>query len=396
MSDQENEDTCASHAVGKAIVEIIDGFRIDSDQENIIDELIKTVQPGRQATFIREFANKSIEIEIWSPGSRYKSRIVTISICVQSETINHSNWVGPKMTPQELKAKNTRVVAVWKRKNTTVHSYHAVYVKNITKSPGKTEFILDCVNSWGTQDPNPQISNRDISSLHYISLYMDTTLLVTSAGPSAEYRGDMLGVYKEAGTHNNYPYYKQVDTERKDEEEEVIYRSKAGGWVMGPGLDGPYAGLKHESNTESVPLSGWSCYDGDKYSDDPHLRISPDLPPACGEITITASGEAAVQEPECIGVYTPTQMFSAGKRVFKHQTQERYLFVQAGYTEWGVRKSVESKGAMMRSGCVPSMCPADPRARTSERMSWTSWQCGDGAGGWIHGDITVKCSVHKY
>ena len=38
-------------------------------------------------------SNKPIEIEIWSPGSRYKSRIVTISICVQSQSnVNQSNW----------------------------------------------------------------------------------------------------------------------------------------------------------------------------------------------------------------------------------------------------------------------------------------------------------------
>ena len=47
----------------------------------------------------------------------------------------------------------------------------------------------------------------------------------------------MLGVYKKAGTHNSCPYYKQVDTERKDGKEGVIYRGKGGSWIMGPGLD---------------------------------------------------------------------------------------------------------------------------------------------------------------
>ena len=61
---------------------------------------------------------------------------------------------------------------------------------------------------------------------------------------------------------------------------------------------------------------------------------------------------------------------------------------------WGVRDSVEREGALMKSGCAPSMCPADPRARTSERWGVTSWEHWDGE--WRHGDITVKCSVHKY
>ena len=55
------------------------------------------------------------------------------------------------------------------------------------------------------------------------------TLLVTSAGPSAEYWGSLLGAYEEAGTHNNCPYYKQVDTEGK---EVVIYRRKEKGCLL--------------------------------------------------------------------------------------------------------------------------------------------------------------------
>ena len=115
---------------------------------------------------------------------------------------------------------------------------------------------------------------------------------------------------------------------RTDGKKHVFYRRKKGwinlfldtdGWTMGTGLDGPRC-LEHESNTESVPLSGWTCYEGDKDRDDPHLRISPDLAPACGEITITASGEAADKRPASVGVYTPTQLFSAGRRVFKHKT----------------------------------------------------------------------------
>ena len=127
--------------------------------------------------------------------------------------------------------------------------------------------------------------------------------------------------------------------------------------------------------------------------DDPHLMISPDKPRACGEITISASGAAAVTQPECVGAYTPTQMFSEGRQVFKHKTEERYLLVDG---EWNVRESVEW-GTKMRSGSAPSMCPADPRARINEWLGQTSWVYTTG----FHrkdknGDITVKCSVHKY
>ena len=256
-------------------------------------------------------------------------------------------------------------------------------------------------------------------SLENISPNMDT-LLVTSSGLSAEYHGQKLGVYKKAGTHNSYPYYKQVNTARKDKKEYVIYRHEDREWALANGLDG-FRALKNASETESVPLTGWRCWvrggasAGDswslngKYRDDPHLRISPDQPPACGEITITASGDAATKQARCIGVYTPTHLFSMGRRVFKHQTQDRYLLVLPDISIWSVMDSVEhddkcyQKTIRMTSGCAPSMCPADPRARTSKRFSATSWQYKyEGyiyslffPYDWKHGHITVKCSVHK-
>ena len=140
--------------------------------------------------------------------------------------------------------------------------------------------ILEIITILEVPDSVTPTENKALSNLTEdltnVSLNTNTTLLVTSAGPSAEYGGCWLGVYKEAGTHNNCPYYKQVDTVRTDGMEDVIYRSKEVGWAMGTGLDGP-RGLENASQTESVPLTGWTCWDGDKYRDDPHLRISHEL-----------------------------------------------------------------------------------------------------------------------
>ena len=222
------------------------------------------------------------------------------------------------------------------------------------------------------------------------SEHYEKTLLLTSSGDSAEYCG--IGMYKEAGTYNNCHYYKQMDTVRTDGKEEVIYRREEGGWAMGLGLGGT-RDFENASKNESVPLTGWTFwYDGENL-DDPHMRIYPDQPPACGEITISASGDAAGKHPECLGVYKPTQMFSRGRQVFKHKSHERYLFVPTGHSVWCVNDSFEIKRPNMQSGCACSMCPADPRARTYERLGLTSWQYLDD--GWKNGDITVKCSVLK-
>lgn len=253
-----------------------------------------------------------------------------------------------------------------------------------------------------TTDPERRPSAREVLEIININFLDPDTLHVTSSGLSAEYQGDRLGVYKKAGTYRGCPYYKQEDTQRSDGKENVMYRSKKEGWVIGPCLGGS-VGLKHWSKTaECVPLTGWSWWGGSYFVDDPDLRISPDQPPACGEITISASGDAAVMQPECIGVYTPTQMFSAGRQVFQHQTQERYLLVRPGYRQWSVQHGVKSKEARMASpwARMPSMCPADPRVRTIENRGQTSWlyykpdvffPWGD----LKYGDITVKCSVHK-
>ena len=236
--------------------------------------------------------------------------------------------------------------------------------------------------------------------LENVSLNTSTYLFVTSSGPTAEWQGFMLGVYKKGGTHNGCPYYKQLDTERRDGEEHVIYRSKRKEgekeWTFGRGLDGMFNIKNDVSKTDSVPLTGWTCFVEDKFRDDPYLRISPDQPTACGEITISASGDAAAYQQWCVGVYTPTQRFSAGRQVFKHKAYELYLLVPLDVVTWSVQDSVEMKGGRMQSGCAPSLCPADPRARTSERVGYTSWIYGWYNGEARHGDITVKCSVHKY
>ena len=138
---------------------------------------------------------------------------------------------------------------------------------------------------------------------------------------------------------------------------------------------------------------------GSRYRVDPHLRISPELPLTCGDITIEATGDMVLMQPKCLGDYTLTKRFSAGRRVFKHKSHERYLLVEAGHVPWYVKESVDSEEAYyMHSGCAPSMCPADPRARTREDTGQVSWGYWDGDGrNWTYtGGITIKCSVHTY
>ena len=134
--------------------------------------------------------------------------------------------------------------------------------------------------------------------------------------------------------------------------------------------------------------------------DDPHFRVSSVLPSPCGDITISASGEAASKQASCLGVYQPTGMHSSGRRVFKFKntSRERYLLVPPCYDSWRVLDNPEdpdlATAALLRSGCSPSQCPADSRARTDYWVEViSSWRYWDRR--WKPGDIQIKCSVHS-
>ena len=227
----------------------------------------------------------------------------------------------------------------------------------------------------------------------------EDVILLTSSGPSAEYQGSALGLYRREGILNNSPYYRHVDTtvtprlnmnKLRDYwmgSEETVYRNKKGEWCMGTGLDSFGRGLYNETKTDSVPLEGWKCWNGDAsfedvlfgdegWLEDPHLKITKpsdsSFPLPCGTITIEATGNFVLRKEieDCLGVYKPFKNdFSAGRRVFKHSSMNRFLMVRS--TAWSVDNTEVN---FMASGCAPSMCPADPRAMKSQRFDTTSWR----------------------
>ena len=224
-------------------------------------------------------------------------------------------------------------------------------------------------------------------------------LLVTTTGPSAEYWGEMLGLYKEAGTYNGAPYYIQLDDVSTKGKPGKIYKHDGGAWEAGPVLGGAACSLLNSSATATVPESGWQYGDPDKgvWLHDAGLRvtrvgnISPLL---CGTITISATGEAARVRGGFMGQFQPTGQFSAGRQVFHFQETGGYLTVYPDFGVWGVSDSVNSTAAGVRSGCAPGLCPALARAAVSDRHKIKSWQYAFN-GNMHDGSITVKCSVHS-
>ena len=113
VSNQGNNMTYSSHAVGKAGVEIIDGLGMDCDQDKIIQDLITTVQPQKLPCHIDDFSNQSIDIDVWEPRMESSFLSARITIMVQTQTrTNDLHWTGPLMTPDMLQQHHTRMVAV--------------------------------------------------------------------------------------------------------------------------------------------------------------------------------------------------------------------------------------------------------------------------------------------
>ena len=157
-------------------------------------------------------------------------------------------------------------------------------------------------------------------------------LLVTTTGPSAEYWGEMLGLYKEAGTYNGAPYYIQLDDVSTKGKPGKIYKHDGGAWEAGPVLGGATCGLRNSSTTATVPESGWQYGGGEAgWLHDAGLRVTrvEDISPLlCGTVTISATGEAARVRADCMGQFQPTGQLSAGRQVFHNQRTDRYLSVR--------------------------------------------------------------------
>ena len=360
--------------MGKVVVEVLNGFNLDCNQNKVIDNLVNVVQPDKEPIPIPDFHNQQIDLEFWDKGSDSLGFTeARVTLLVQRQAVNSSTWKEPAMTMNQLNDnRNSRMVAVYKTGRKGPHKHHALYVENFQKIQKKlneknsAKYSFNCVNSWGEgNDPHPCIPNTQITALYYISLFCDNYIFLSSTGPSAEHQGTYQGRFREEGEYNKLPFYRQVSTVRPEEDIFLYNHTDDGSWLIGPGMDGAGA-LKNTSKTDTIPLSGWTCFAGGKYRDDPSLKISSDSPAMCGDITIEATGAAADKHPRCLGVYSPNGMYSMGRRVFKHQTEELYLLVTSGYVVWYVLESVDADNdsSLMLSACAPSMCPADPRART--------------------------------
>ena len=261
-SDQLDKETCSSHAVGKAVVELFNDYGYDCDQDDIIEQLEKNVQPDGKAEHVENFHEHSVVVRFWRRGMESMVQSVEVSFIVQSEDIK-VDWVTPKLSMEQLKQHNVKIVGCQKIPSATgtAHARHAVYVREFSSNDGKNKYVLfECTNSWGMDenfDPYPQLkSYKEIYQLHYISFITVSKLVISSSGPSANACCDYFGLYEEAGSVNNNIFLMQKDSNGKGR---LMFQTSKG-FSVSSNLDGVQSNLFNEMTPSciyNIPLTGW-------------------------------------------------------------------------------------------------------------------------------------------
>ena len=172
VSNQGTKPTCASHAMGKVVVEILNNFNLNCSQTKIIDDLIRIVQPDEEPVTIYKFNFTNIDLSFWEENDETHPEERKVTLVVQHQVMMKSwlrSWT-PAMTKKQLEEHNTKILAVYQTKSAK-YSSHAVFVKDFEQTLGPETYIFTCINSWGEKtDPELRIGSKDIVALYYISL----------------------------------------------------------------------------------------------------------------------------------------------------------------------------------------------------------------------------------
>ena len=167
--DREASYACASHALGNCVVDIIDSFGLNCNQDDITEALAKI----KQAKYISQFNHESITVDVWVKGSSPpKYHEIELYLIVQPSYVN-INGHFPKMTRVQMDKYKTRMVGYWKNSKNGKQVNHAVYIKSWTMSEEQKYKYL-CINSWRDErKPENEIQEEDISDIYYVSLYCE-------------------------------------------------------------------------------------------------------------------------------------------------------------------------------------------------------------------------------
>ena len=216
-------------------------------------------------------------------------------------------------------------------------------------------------------------------------------MILTSTGPSAEWRGHSLGVFDYLQHFNKCPAYRQRHSVSKDIPR-YLYRDDNGVWHIGTRLGSLTTFLLSSDYwNDSVPTTNWMFSEKGSWSSDPELAVSTSLPSVCPVMKISLHGEAARAWPKAGGEYRPTGEWSAGHPIFSNG--DMYLCVVYA-SAWTVRQTPYGAGPpVLQSGSV-TWDPTSPRAAQNQMLNVSSWQYWNE--GWKDGGIRVTERAGMY
>ena len=164
--------TCASHAIGKVILEILDSIGWDADQQTVIEAIIAKLQPGGQAENPDSFNNVAIKVGVTNKEDKGKNGDVAIEVGVHNRWGDqlgpHAFRTIPVLLTGDLKKHKIGMVLRWDMWNSSKnkHEPHAIYAKEYDPA---TE-MYSCINSWGNQEGFPQIHKSGVESIYYVTI----------------------------------------------------------------------------------------------------------------------------------------------------------------------------------------------------------------------------------
>jgi len=172
--------TCSSHAVGKAIVDILDWAGWDTKQEDIIDYLRDNYQEDYQPEFPDKlFDNKIIEVELSNKNDASKKIKAEFKIKISKqdgkETVPYSHDYIHSEIPEDLKEHQIGMVIDWDFYNVGLRKYtpHAVYAEKYNASAGE----FSCINSWGPDIlAKPKVCKADVRAIYYVTIEQQNLL----------------------------------------------------------------------------------------------------------------------------------------------------------------------------------------------------------------------------
>ena len=251
------------------------------------------------------------------------------------------------------------------------------------------DFVMLSTNKNPIKDIEEEVS-EDKASPNF--------LLLSSTGPAADHRGQMLGVYhKSQEKREEKCVYMQEETVCG--KSLCVLFSDQGFWAVTNLINSHH--ILAATPSLSPTSCSWQFYNSgsDMIRNDQNLRVTglKEKPSVECEITISLGEDVMrnIEDRGLVGVYRTDGDYCHGRPVFLHSGGQFCLYVSA-QGRWWV-SHLDGVSPHIVSGSAPSMCPADPRAARNERwvQTQTRWRFKGKQGILESCGYTITCCKHK-